>query len=104
MDILYGLLVAFFILVNILLIVVILLQPGKSGGGLGALGGGSAASVFGGRGTATFLSKTTGVLAAIFFVLSVAIALTRSESSVVSDVSKTPGQTQSAPSEPEQQK
>jgi len=99
MDILYGLLVAFFILVNILLIVVILLQPGRYGGGLGALGGGSAASVFGGRGTATFLSKATGVLAAIFLALSIAIALTRSESSVVSDVEKVPIQTQSAPAD-----
>jgi len=83
MDILYGLMIAFHILVSVLLIIVVLLQPGKGGGGLGAaFGGGSASSVFGGRGAATFLSKTTGVLAAIFFVLSVAIAMTGSERSV----------------------
>ncbi len=83
MDVLYGLMIAFHILVSVLLIIVVLLQPGKGGGGLGAaFGGGSASSVFGGRGAATFLSKTTGVLAAIFFVLSVAIAMTGSERSV----------------------
>lgn len=87
MDILYGLLVAFHILVSVLLIIVVLLQPGRSGGGLGtAFGGGSATSVFGGRGATTFLSKATGVLAAIFFVLSVAIAMTGSERSVTEQV------------------
>lgn len=86
MEILYGLLIAFHILVSVLLIITILLQPGRGGGGMGAVfGGGSATSVFGGRGATTFLSKTTGVLAALFFALSVAIAMTGSESSVTDE-------------------
>jgi len=86
MDVIYGLLIAFHIMVSVLLIITVLLQPGKGGGGLGAaFGGGSSSSVFGGRGATTILSKATGVLAAIFFVLSVTIAMTGSERSVTDD-------------------
>ncbi|NOZ01115.1 MAG: preprotein translocase subunit SecG [Deltaproteobacteria bacterium] len=87
MEIIYGLLVATHIIVSLLLMIVVLLQPGKGDGGLGAaFGGGAASSVFGGRGAASFLSKTTGVLAALFFVLSIAIAMTGSEKSITDDV------------------
>jgi preprotein translocase subunit SecG len=86
MGILFGLMIAFHILVSMLLIVVILLQPGRGGGGMGAVfGGGSSSSVFGGRGATTILSKATGVLAAIFMILSVAIAMTGTERSVTSE-------------------
>ena len=86
MEFLFGLMIAFHILVSVLLIVVILLQPGRGGGGMGAVfGGGSSSSLFGGRGAATILSKATGVLAGIFMFLSVAIAMTGSERSVTGD-------------------
>jgi preprotein translocase subunit SecG len=55
------------------LILVVLLQAGK-GGGLGALAGGGT-QVFGGRGAATFLTKLTGIMAATFMILSIAISL-----------------------------
>jgi preprotein translocase subunit SecG len=97
MDLIYGLLVAMHILVSVLLIVVVLLQPGKGGGGMGAVfGGGSSTSVFGGRGAATVLSKATGVLAVLFFVLSIAIAMTGSEHSVTDE----PGTVPAIPTEP----
>ena len=99
MDVLFGLLVAFHILVAIMLITVILLQPSKGEGGLGtAFGGGSASSVFGGRGATTFLSKATGVLVAIFLVLSVAISLMGSERTVT-DQAATTTTTQQSPQE-----
>ena len=86
MEFLYGLLIALHILVSMLLIIAVLLQPGRGGGGMGAVfGGGSSNSVFGGRGATTFLSKATGIMAAIFFVLSIAIAMTGSERSVTDD-------------------
>ena len=90
MDVLYGLLIAFHILVSTLLVRRFLLQPGKGGGGMGAVfGGGSSTSVFGGRGATTILSKGTGVLAALFFVLSVAIAMTSTEKSVTANATET---------------
>ncbi len=85
MGLLFGFLVAFHVIVSALLVVLILLQPGKSGGMGAVFGGGSSTSVFGGRGATTILSKGTGILAALFFVLSIAIAMTGSERSVTSD-------------------
>lgn len=55
------------------LMLVVLVQPGKSGG-LGALTGGGAQQVFGGRGAGTILTKITWVTATIFFVTSVTLA------------------------------
>lgn len=52
----------------------VLLQHGK-GADLGAaFGSGSAGSLFGSRGSANFLSRTTAVLAAVFFSTSLLLA------------------------------
>ena len=61
------------------LILVILIQPGKSGG-LGALSGGGAQQVFGGRGAGNFLTKTTWITATVFFVSSMTLAYLSSSS------------------------
>ncbi|SFR48841.1 preprotein translocase subunit SecG [Thiomicrospira sp. ALE5] len=55
------------------LIVLVLLQHGK-GADAGANFGGSSQSVFGSRGSATFLSKMTAVLATLFFITSLSLA------------------------------
>ncbi len=58
------LIVALHVAVSVFLIFVILLQPGK-GDGMAALGGGgNASSVFGGRGSVTFLAKVAPAPAA----------------------------------------
>ena len=49
-------------------IILVLLQHGKGADMGAAFGGGSSGSLFGASGSANFLSRTTGVLAAIFFV------------------------------------
>src|SRR5262245_10475244 len=58
----------------VFMIFVILLQPGKDAGMGAALGGGAATSAFGGRGAVTFLSKVTGVCAALFFITSLGLS------------------------------
>ena len=70
------------VVVSVFLIFVILLQPGK-GDAMAALGGGSSTSVFGGRGSVTFLSKVTTVCAIIFMVTSLTLAWRSSHSDSV---------------------
>ena len=55
------------------LILVVLLQQSKGGGLAGSLGG-SATQVFGGRGSANFMTRVTGVLAALFMLTSASLA------------------------------
>ena len=52
----------------------ILVQHGKGADMGAAFGSGSSGSLFGASGGANFLSRTTGVLAAIFFVCTLALA------------------------------
>jgi preprotein translocase subunit SecG len=70
----YGVIIAVHIVVSLFLIFVILLQPGRADGMAAFGGGGSATSVFGGRGSVTFLAKVTEVCAAIFMITSLALA------------------------------
>lgn len=64
------------LLVCFSLILVVLLQSGKGGGLAGAFGGGGGSqALFGGRGAATFLSKSTAVLGCLFMLTSLALAL-----------------------------
>ena len=61
------------IIICLLLVLVVLLQQSKGGGLAGSLGG-SATQVFGGRGSANFMTRTTGVLAALFMFTSMTLA------------------------------
>jgi preprotein translocase subunit SecG len=70
------------ILLALVMIFVILLQPGKDAGMGSALGGGAATSAFGGRGAVTFLSKVTGVCAALFFLTSLGLSFVGLRTSV----------------------
>ncbi|MCA9731652.1 MAG: preprotein translocase subunit SecG [Deferribacteres bacterium] len=66
----YTLILVLFLLVCLIMTIVILLQSSKGGGLAGAFGGGgNMGNVFGGRGAATFLSRTTTWLAVAFFLL-----------------------------------
>jgi len=49
-------------------VVLVLLQHGKGADMGAAFGSGSSGSLFGASGSANFLSRTTGVLAAVFFI------------------------------------
>ncbi|MBE9533143.1 MAG: preprotein translocase subunit SecG [Proteobacteria bacterium] len=68
------------IIVSISLVGLILIQHGKGadagaaalGGGGG--GGGASSSIFGSQGSASFLSRTSSLLAAVFFITSLSLA------------------------------
>jgi preprotein translocase subunit SecG len=56
------------------LITVVLLQSGK-GAELGAAFGGSSQTIFGSRGAATFLNKLTTIVAIVFMITSLVLAI-----------------------------
>ncbi len=61
------------VLVALTIIVLVLLQHGKGADMGAAFGSGSAGSLFGSAGAANFLSRTTAVLAAVFFATSLGL-------------------------------
>jgi preprotein translocase subunit SecG len=86
----YIVLIIIHVLVCFLMVGAILLQSGK-GAEIGASFGGSSQTVFGSRGPANFLSKFTVVVAAIFMLTSLSLAMLAKErtfSSTVIDLKK----------------
>lgn len=69
------------VLVGTGVIVLVLLQHGKGADMGAAFGSGSAGSLFGSSGSANFLSRTTAVLAAVFFVTSLGLTYLSSKQS-----------------------
>ena len=62
------------VMVALAIIGLVLLQHGKGADMGAAFGSGSSGSLFGATGSANFLSRTTAVLAAIFFATSLGLA------------------------------
>jgi preprotein translocase subunit SecG len=87
------------VLLCVFMIFVILLQPGKDAGMGSALGGGAATSAFGGRGATTFLTKVTGVCAALFFLTSLGLSFVGMRTSVAAGAVAKPAAQQTAPAQ-----
>jgi preprotein translocase subunit SecG len=62
------------VVVAIALIALILLQHGKGADVGAAFGSGASQTVFGSQGSANFLTRTTAVLATLFFAISLTLA------------------------------
>jgi preprotein translocase subunit SecG len=95
----------FHVLVALAIIGLVLLQHGKGADMGSGFGGGASGSLFGATGSANFLSRTTAVLAALFFVLSLALAYTATrrpaeEGGGVIDVIRNRQQPPPAPAKP----
>jgi preprotein translocase subunit SecG len=69
-----NILIVLHVLVALGIIGLVLLQHGKGADMGSGFGGGASSSLFGATGSANFLSRTTAVLAALFFILSLALA------------------------------
>jgi len=74
MDMWYTVLIVVHVLLALAIIGLVLLQHGKGADMGSGFGGGASASLFGATGSANFLSRTTAVLASIFFLLSLGLA------------------------------
>jgi preprotein translocase subunit SecG len=84
-----ALITALHVFVCVFLILVILLQAGKGGGGLG-FGIQGSQTVFGGRGSQTFLGKVTSACAAIFFTTCIVLSFMASHGSVAARAARVP--------------
>ncbi len=63
-----------FVLNAVTLVAIVLLQQGKGADAGAAFGSGASATVFGSRGSSSFLSRFTAVLATTFFTLAIVLA------------------------------
>ena len=71
----YAFLLIVHLLICLALIGVVLIQSGKGGGLAGGAFGGSAQTVFGGRGATDVVTRATMILGGLFFVTSLTLAL-----------------------------
>ncbi|MFT5396631.1 MAG: preprotein translocase subunit SecG [Gammaproteobacteria bacterium] len=91
---LYSILVSVDVLIAASLIGLVLLQRGAGaaagaafgGGGGGGGGGGASGSVFGAKGSSSFMTRATAVLAAAFFINSIVLAYLASNRDVAESV------------------
>ena len=70
---LYSILLVAQVIISIALVVFVLLQHGKGADAGAAFGSGASATVFGSQGSANFLTRTTAILATLFFLNSMAM-------------------------------
>lgn len=98
--------IVFHVLIAAAIVGLVLLQRGKGADAGAGFGSGASGTVFGARGSASFLSRMTATLAALFFATSLTLAYLggrkpEAPKSVLDRV--TEPQTQSAPPAPTQQ-
>ena len=74
MDAMFSVILVVHILVGVAVCGLVLMQHGKGADMGAAFGSGASGSLFGATGSANFLSRTTAVLAAVFFVTSLTLA------------------------------
>jgi preprotein translocase subunit SecG len=90
------------VLAAIGLVVLVLLQQGRGADMGAAFGSGASQTLFGSRGSANFLSRTTAVLAVVFFVANLALAwLATTPAPAPESVTATPPASAPAPQAPE---
>ena len=93
----YQLLLIVYVVIALVLVGLVLIQQGQ-GAGMGAsFGSGASATVFGSSGSGNFLTRTTAVLATLFFALSLVLSAmssnNHSKDSVWSDLSVSASET-----------
>lgn len=103
MNSFHTIIVVIQVLSALTIIALVLLQHGKGADMGAAFGSGASGSLFGATGSSNFLSKFTGVAAAVFFAATLGLAFTANKAATVSGgvmenlpVSSVPGATPSA--------
>ena len=86
----YQLIIVIHVLLGLGIIGLILMQQGKGADAGAAFGTGSAGSVFGAQGAASFLSRSTAILATLFFITSLGLAVINGHKGAAFDLMSTP--------------
>lgn len=74
MNWLHSAVVVFHLMIAVAIVALVLLQRGKGADAGAGFGAGASGTVFGARGSASFLSRTTATLAFLFIVTSLTLA------------------------------
>lgn len=82
----YQVIIVVHVLLGLGVIGLILMQQGKGADAGAAFGSGSSGSVFGAQGAASFLSRTTAILATLFFTTSLTLAVLSGHQSKTADI------------------
>jgi preprotein translocase subunit SecG len=88
------------VLLSVSLIALVLMQHGKGADAGAAFGSGASASVFGARGSGNFLSKATGVIATLFFIVCLSLAYVGSNREAPGSIVQSVTATDSEPVQP----
>lgn len=71
---LHNIILVIHVLAALGVIGLVLIQQGKGAEAGAAFGGGASSTVFGSQGSASFLTRATGILATVFFITSLTLA------------------------------
>lgn len=74
------------VIVAVALVALVLLQQGKGADAGAAFGAGASGTVFGSKGSSSFLTRTTGILATLFFITSLTLFVLATETKTVASV------------------
>lgn len=77
------------IIIAVALVALVLVQRGKGADMGAAFGSGASGTLFGSRGSASFLTRATAILATLFFITSLSLAFLFSQKSDVKSVTET---------------
>lgn len=86
----YQVIIIGHVLVGLAVIGLVLMQHGKGADAGAAFGSGSSGTVFGAQGSASFLSRATAVLAAVFFATSLGLAVLSGSTGKSTDIMDVP--------------
>lgn len=74
------------VIIAVALVALVLLQQGKGADAGAAFGAGASGTVFGSKGSSSFLTRATGILATFFFITSLTLFVLATESKTVTSV------------------
>jgi preprotein translocase subunit SecG len=93
----YQVIIVFHVLIGLAVIGLVLMQQGKGADAGAAFGSGASGTIFGARGSSSFLSRSTAICAAFFFATSLGLAVLGGKQTQSKDIMETPAEQSEVP-------